>query len=156
MRIICNNTGKGNFKPKMEELKKYVIKQPLKPGEDDGGKADRADDNLRWLIHYILSIRLSPLGVALIDIYVGMIRELNDATQQAGYPLSVIGMTLIQAALIFKKCMVINEAAFTKVINVAQGSPAVIKGYLSSLGINISFFPCSYTTRILVCCWWRF
>jgi len=27
MRIICNNTGKSNFKQKIEELKKFVIKK---------------------------------------------------------------------------------------------------------------------------------
>jgi hypothetical protein len=34
MRSICNNTGKGNFKLKIEELKKFVIKKPNKIGDD--------------------------------------------------------------------------------------------------------------------------
>lgn len=46
----------------------------------------------------------------------------------------MVGLTLSQAALIFKKCMVVDEEKFLKVTNVPQGSAAVIKGYLSSLG----------------------
>ena len=45
-----------------------------------------------------------------------------------------MGLTLSQAALIFKKCMVIDEEEFMKVTNAAQGAAGVIKGYLSSLG----------------------
>ena len=29
IRIICNNTGKSNFKQKIEDLKKFVIKKPI-------------------------------------------------------------------------------------------------------------------------------
>ena len=63
-----------------------------------------------------------------------MIRELNKATQEVNKSHSVVSLTLTQAALIFKKCMVIDEEEFMKVTNVAQGSAAVIKAYLSSLG----------------------
>ena len=63
-----------------------------------------------------------------------MIRELNKATQEVNKSHSVVSLTLSQAALIFKKCMVIDEEEFMKVTNVAQGSAAVIKAYLSSLG----------------------
>jgi hypothetical protein len=63
LRIICNNTGKGNFKQKIEELKKYVIKKPQKLGENGkeiiDEKSSKADDILRWLIHYIISKRLN-------------------------------------------------------------------------------------------------
>lgn len=138
IRIICNNTGKGNFKQKIEDLKKFVIKKPPKVGDDGkeivDEKSARAEDHLRWLIHYILSKRLGAQSVALQSIYVEMIRELNQAIPRAARSQTVVGLTLTQAALIFKKCMVIDEEEFMKVTTVAAGSAAVIKGYLSSLG----------------------
>jgi hypothetical protein len=41
-----------------------------------------------------------------------MIRELNKATQEVNKSHSVVSLTLTQAALIFKKCMVIDEEEF--------------------------------------------
>lgn len=144
IRMTCNNAGRANFKQKTEELKKFVMekkfvqKKPAKAGDEGkevvDEKATRADDHLRWLIHYILSKRLGAQSVALQGIYVDIIRELNQAIPKAAGQLTVVGLTLSQAALIFKKCMVIDEEEFMKVTNVAQGSAAVIKGYLSSLG----------------------
>jgi hypothetical protein len=29
IRIICNNTGKSNFKQKIEDLKKFVVQKPI-------------------------------------------------------------------------------------------------------------------------------
>lgn len=134
IRIICNNTGRGNFKQKIEDLKKFVIKKAPKIGEDGkeiiDEKSAKADDHLRWFIHYILTKRLGAQSVALQNIYVEMIRELNVAIQQVNKLSSVVALTLTQAALIFKKCMVIDEEEFMKVTNAAQGSAAVIKGYL--------------------------
>ena len=131
IRIICNNTGKTNFKQKMEDLKKFVIKRQPKMGEDGkeiiDEKSAKADDHLRWFIHYILTKRLGAQSASLQNIYVEMIRELNQAIQQINRSYSVVGLTLSQAALIFKKCMVIDEDEFMKVTTVAQGSAAVIK-----------------------------
>jgi hypothetical protein len=62
IRIICNNTGLANLKAKLEELKKFVIKKAPKIGEDGkeiiDEKSAKADDHLRWFIHYILTKRL--------------------------------------------------------------------------------------------------
>ena len=136
--MACNNAGRANFKQKTEELKKFVVKKPPKMGDDGkeiiDEKSARADDHLRWLIHYILSKRLGSQGLALQSIYVEIIRELNQAIPNACGQRTVVGLTLSQAALIFKKCMVVDEEKFLKVTNVPQGSAAVIKGYLSSLG----------------------
>jgi CCR4-NOT transcription complex subunit 1 len=63
-----------------------------------------------------------------------MIRELSYAISKVNKNQSVVGQTLAQAALIFKKCMLIDEDEFMKVTNIAQGSASVLKGYLSSLG----------------------
>jgi hypothetical protein len=41
-----------------------------------------------------------------------MIRELNIAIQQVKKSSSVVGLTLLAAALIFKKCMVVDEEQF--------------------------------------------
>jgi len=68
IRIICNNTGKGNFKQKIEDLKKYVVKKVVKAGDEakEGDeKTDNAEENLRWFIQYILTKRLGPTSVAL-------------------------------------------------------------------------------------------
>jgi hypothetical protein len=64
-----------------------------------------------------------------------MIRELNIASQLVKRSSSVIGLTLLSAALIFKKCMVVDEEQFLQVCNVpgSQGG-ALIKNYLQSLG----------------------
>ena len=64
MRIICNNTGKSNFKQKIEELKKFVIKK-AKQVDADGKeiideKSQNAEENLKWFIQYILTKRLGP------------------------------------------------------------------------------------------------
>lgn len=40
-------------------------------------KSARAEDNLRWLLHYILSKRLSSQSFPLQQIYAEIIRELN-------------------------------------------------------------------------------
>ena len=62
IRIICNNTVRGNFKQKIEELKKYVVKKPPQIGEDGKEVFDeysaKADDHLMWFIHYVLTKRL--------------------------------------------------------------------------------------------------
>ena len=83
IRSICNHTGRGNFKQKIEDLKKFVIKKPPKMGEDGrevvDEKSAKAGDHLRWFIHYILTKRLGAQSVALQNIYVEMIRELNQA-----------------------------------------------------------------------------
>jgi hypothetical protein len=63
-----------------------------------------------------------------------MIRELNIAIQQVKKSSSVVGLTLLAAALIFKKCMVVDEEQFLQVSNVPQGAALVIKNYLQSLG----------------------
>ena len=72
-----------NFKQKIEDLKKFVIKKPPKMGEDGkeviDEKSAKAGDHLRWFIHYILTKRLGAQSVALQNIYVEMIRELNQA-----------------------------------------------------------------------------
>lgn len=48
-----------------------------------------------------------------------MIRELSNAISRVNKNQSVIAQTLAQAALIFKKCMLIDEEEFIKVSNVA-------------------------------------
>lgn len=51
--------------------------------------------------------------------------------------VSVLGLTLMQAGGIFKKCMLIDEEEFHKATNVAHGGGSIIKGYLQSLGTFI-------------------
>lgn len=62
IRIICNHTDKGNFKQKIEDLKKFVIKKPSKIGEDGkeivDEKSAKAEDHLKWFIHCILTRRI--------------------------------------------------------------------------------------------------
>jgi len=54
IRIICNNTGKSNFKQKVEDLKKFVVKK--QPVKDEHGvekideKSADAEAHLRWFI----------------------------------------------------------------------------------------------------------
>lgn len=55
IRIICNNTGKGNFKQKIEDLKKYVVS---KQNDNEDKKSVLAHENLKWFIQYILIKRL--------------------------------------------------------------------------------------------------
>jgi hypothetical protein len=116
IRIICNNTGRGNFERKIEDLKKFVIKNPAQYDEEGKEVADetsaKADDHLRWFIHYILTKRLGAQSLALQNIYVEMIRELNSARLKVTTTQSVVGLTLSQSALIFKKCMLIDEEEF--------------------------------------------
>lgn len=121
IRKICNNTGRGNFKQKIEVLKELVIKKAPKVvdgKEVEDEKSANADMHLRWFIHYLLTKRVGPQSVALQTIYVEMIRELNVAIQQVKKSSSVVGLTLLAAALIFKKCMVVDEEQFLQVSNV--------------------------------------
>jgi hypothetical protein len=94
MRIICNNTGKGNFKVKIEDLKKFVIKKAPEVGEDGVAKVDEksenAEENLRWFIHYVLTKRLGTQSQALQGIYIDMIRELHFSIQANDRTRSVI------------------------------------------------------------------
>jgi len=46
-----------------------------------------------------------------------MIRELSNAIIKVNKNQSVIGQTLAQASLIFKKCMIVDEEEFLKVTN---------------------------------------
>lgn len=129
----------------MEELKKFVVARRIEDptAETMEQKSARAEDNLRFLLHYILSKRLGPTGSPLQQIYAEIIRELNQSVPLIASKVpgrsgtTVMGLTLAQTALIFKKCMVIDEEEFMKVVNVAQGSSSVIKSYLQSLGTFI-------------------
>jgi len=62
MRKICNHTDRGNFKQKIEDLKKFVIKKPAKLDENGqeiiDEKSANADQHLLWFIHCILTKRL--------------------------------------------------------------------------------------------------
>ena len=57
LRIICNNTGKGNFKQKVEDLKKHVLPPSNSEGQED--KATQAQAHLRWFIQYLLTRRIN-------------------------------------------------------------------------------------------------
>ena len=120
-----------------EDLKKYVIKSAPKFNELGleivDPKSEHAEDNLRFLISYILCKRLGPQSVALQGIYVDMLRELHQSIQEVNKSRNVIGMTLFQIKQIFKKCMLIDEDELAKVINPQQGT-IVLKNFVSSLG----------------------
>lgn len=62
IRKICNNTGRANFKQKVEDLKSFVIQKPA-PKDDSGQeggaeKPDNAEMHLKWLLQYILTKKL--------------------------------------------------------------------------------------------------
>ena len=81
IRKICNNTGRANFKQKVEDLKNFVIKKPASKDESgkeaDAEKPDNAEMHLKWLLQYILTKKLA--AQSLQGIFVDMIRGLNDA-----------------------------------------------------------------------------
>jgi hypothetical protein len=70
---LCNNTGKSNFKSKLEELKNLVVfkkvkenKTNAKDADQDKEKDEKAEDskevkdnNLKWFIQYILVRRIN-------------------------------------------------------------------------------------------------
>jgi nicotinamide riboside kinase len=62
IRKICNHTDRGNFKQKIEDLKKFVIKKPSKIDENGieipDEKSEHAEQHLRWFVHCILTKRL--------------------------------------------------------------------------------------------------
>lgn len=62
IRKICNHTDRGNFKQKIEDLKKFVIKKPAKLDENGiqivDEKSANADQHLLLFIHSILTKRL--------------------------------------------------------------------------------------------------
>ena len=123
IRKICNHTDRGNFKQKIEDLKKFVIKKPVK--HDENGKeivdekSANADQHLLWFIHCILTKRLGAQGAALQSIYVEMIRELHNSVQKTNKNASVINQTLSMTSLILKKCLLVDEEEFLKLTNVA-------------------------------------
>lgn len=94
IRIICNNTGKGNFKQKIEDLKKFVVRKQPEFGKDGkeivDANSNNAQDHLRWFIQYILIKRLGPSSVSLQGIYVEMIRELNSSIMAISNKTNVI------------------------------------------------------------------
>jgi hypothetical protein len=132
IRIITNNTGKSNLRQKSEELKRFVVAGKLPDGKmSHEERQERAHGNLRWLLQYLLSRRLNALS--LHPIYVDIIRELNYSLGSR-HRVSVIGLTLMQAGGIFKKCMLIDEDEFHGQTKVAHGTGSVIKKYLQDLG----------------------
>ena len=61
MKLICNNTGKGNFNPQLEQLRALINRDPYV--------------NLNWFIHFILTKRLgSP---PLMWIFTDMIKKVG-------------------------------------------------------------------------------
>ena len=116
LRIICNNTGKSNFIQKVEDLKKYVIPKSPTVGVDGteiiDEKSLKAEDNLRWFIQYILAKRLGAQSITLQVIYIEMLRELHTALISFDPSRSVVRQVMFQTALIFKKCMLIDEDEF--------------------------------------------
>lgn len=59
IKFICNNTGKNNFEPKLEDLKQVV-----RPSEV----------NLKWFINYILTKRISVQYQKQQHIYIDLVR----------------------------------------------------------------------------------
>ena len=94
IRIICNHTDRGNFKQKIEDLKKFVIKKPCKIGDDGkeitDEKSAKAEDHLRWFIHCILTKRIGTQGASIQGIFVEMIRELSNAISKVNKNQSVL------------------------------------------------------------------
>jgi CCR4-NOT transcription complex subunit 1 len=135
LRIICNNTGKSNFIQKVEDLKKYVIPKPPTVGVDGteiiDEKSLKAEDNLRWFIQYILAKRLGAQSITLQVIYIEMLRELHTALISFDPSRSVVRQVMFQTALIFKKCMLIDEDEFSQCSN---NGPSILKSYVASLG----------------------
>lgn len=135
IRIILNNTGKQNFRQKMEELKRFVIAKKINDDSPFEAKIQKAENNLKWLLQYILSKRLGSQATALLHIYVDMIRDLDISVPPlTTKKLTVVGLTILQASQIFKKCMLVDEDEFQKVSNAAMGTQSIIKNYLQSLG----------------------
>jgi hypothetical protein len=62
-----------------------------------------------------------------------MVREIHNSMSGSSKQQNVIGQTLNQVALIFKKCMLIDEDEFSKVTN-AQSGASVLVAYVASLG----------------------
>lgn len=138
IRIICNNTGKSNFKQKIEDLKKYVVQkvQVQETGVEVSvdKKSQNAHENLKWFIQYILTKRLGTQSQSLQGIYVEMIRELHHTNTALNKRQNVIKQTISQVGLIFKKCMLIEEQELEKVINAQQNVAIYLKNYVASLG----------------------
>ena len=144
IKFICNNTGKGNFKQKLEDLKLFVVpKSPPsgngkkveekteKPEESNSGNnkvKEEAEQNLAWFIHYILTKRISGQNQTLHHIYIELIKQIgvDDATPK----------TIRIAMEILKKCMLIDEDDFNQVANRPPGQQHqnLIKQYLGTLG----------------------
>lgn len=127
IKFICNNTGKNNFEPKLEDLKQVV-----KPSET----------NLKWFINYILTKRISVQYQKQQHIYIDLVRQL-------GVPDSV-SRTIKQAVEIFKKCMLVDEVEFNKVANkpVDNQQRSMLKQYLAALGSFIGAITLAYNTPI--------
>lgn len=119
IKFICNNTGKSNFKAKLEELKEQVL-----------NKCAKDEDpfcNLNWFIHYLLTKRISGQNQNLQHLYVEQIKQLGIKES--------IKKTMAQAVEIFKKCMLVDEDVLNQVVNRAPGAhSSLIKQYLMNLG----------------------
>lgn len=117
LRLLCNQTGKGNFPQKLEELKGIINRNPTV--------------NMPYMINYFITKRLPQAtqnnSGAFITYSVDFIRQIGikDSVSMA-----------IQAVVdIFRKCMLINEDLLNQVVNRgAGGQGSLIKQYLTLLG----------------------
>ena len=137
IKLKCNNTGKNNFKQKLEELKELVTVKPQsassrnKSANDEQTEEQKAEanTNLNWFINYILTKRISGQNQTLHGIYIDLIRMLGQK--------DCVPKTIAQAYEIFQRCMLIDEDEFNKVANKVGGTvqqASAVKQYLVVLG----------------------
>ena len=138
IKLKCNNTGKNNFKQKLEELKELVTIKALSSSarnnvrkEEEQTEEQKAEItiNLNWFINYILTKRISGQNQTLHHIYISLIRELGQK--------ECVAKTIVQAFQIFQRCMLIDEEEFNKVASKVGGTvqqASAIKQYLATLG----------------------
>lgn len=97
---------------------------------------------MQWFIHYILTKRVTTSGGQnLYPIYIDLLKLI-------GFKNSV-EYTISQIIDIFKKCMVIDEELFNKVVHKAPHMTNPIKAFLMNIGIFLGMLTLASNRPIL-------
>lgn len=107
IRFICNNTGTSTFDKELEKAQKLL-------------QGPNAEANLNWFLHYFLVQRL--LGVPQLNIYIQLFQQLAAK--------HVVSKAIRIAIDIMKRCMLIPEEEFFKVIKKSGSQTNIIKQFL--------------------------
>lgn len=104
IRFICNNTGTSTFDSQLEKAQNLL-------------QGVNAEINLNWFLHYFLIQRL--LTVPQLNIYIELFKKLGNN--------NVVSKSIKLSVDIMKRCMLIPEEEFNKVMKRSSSQTNIIR-----------------------------